>query len=117
MIVLAGVTLHLMAKIRQQEQRPADALPYIQEAVAIWRTQSRRCIRFNNIFMRRYDEKRRNLAERTSQHEVFTVLIEQDKSGCYVATVPALKSCYTQARTLPELYARLQEVIELCSGR
>ena len=26
-----------MAKIRQQEQRPADALPYIREAVTIFR--------------------------------------------------------------------------------
>jgi predicted RNase H-like HicB family nuclease len=45
---------------------------------------------------------------------VFTVLIEQDEDGYYVATVPALKSCYTQAKTLPELYPRIQEVIELC---
>lgn len=44
------------------------------------------------------------MAEQTLQHEVFTVLIEQDEDGYYVATVPALKSCYTQARTLPELY-------------
>ena len=54
------------------------------------------------------------MAEQTLQHEVFTVLIEQDEDGYYVATVPALKSCYTQAGTLPELYGRLQEVIELC---
>lgn len=44
----------------------------------------------------------------------FTVLIEQDQGGYYVATVPALKSCYTQARTLDELYPRIKEVIELC---
>jgi len=44
----------------------------------------------------------------------FTVLIEQDEDGYYVATVPALKSCYTQARTLEELYPRIREVIELC---
>ena len=34
----------------------------------------------------------------------FTVLIEKDEDGMYVATVPALKSCYTQAKTLEELY-------------
>jgi len=45
---------------------------------------------------------------------VFTVLVEQDADGYYVATVPALKSCYTQARTLEELYPRIKEVIELC---
>lgn len=44
----------------------------------------------------------------------FTVLIEQDEDGYYVATVPALKSCYTQAKTLEELYPRIKEVIELC---
>lgn len=43
-----------------------------------------------------------------------TVLIEQDEDGCYVATVPALRSCYTQARTLPTLRKRLSEVIKLC---
>ena len=47
------------------------------------------------------------------QHS-FTVLIEQDEDGYYIATVPALKSCYTQARTLEELYPRIREVIELC---
>jgi predicted RNase H-like HicB family nuclease len=45
---------------------------------------------------------------------VFTVLIEQDEDGYYVATVPALKSCYTQAKTLSALYPRIKEVIELC---
>jgi predicted RNase H-like HicB family nuclease len=44
----------------------------------------------------------------------FNVLIEQDEDGYLVATVPALKSCYTQARTLEELLPRVREVIELC---
>jgi len=44
----------------------------------------------------------------------FSVLIEKDEDGYYVATVPALKSCYTQAKTLEELYHRIKEVIELC---
>lgn len=42
------------------------------------------------------------------------VIVEQDEDGLYVATVPALRSCYTQARTLEELYPRIKEVIELC---
>jgi predicted RNase H-like HicB family nuclease len=41
-------------------------------------------------------------------------LIEQDEDGYYVATVPSLKSCYTQPKTLEELYPRIKEVIELC---
>lgn len=44
----------------------------------------------------------------------FTVLIEQDEDGFYVATVPALKSCYTQAKALEDLYPRIREVISLC---
>ncbi len=46
--------------------------------------------------------------------QTFTILIEQDEDSYYVATVPALKSCYTQAKTLAELYPRIKEVIELC---
>jgi predicted RNase H-like HicB family nuclease len=46
----------------------------------------------------------------------FTVLIEKDEDGFYVATVPALKSCYTQAKTMEELIPRVREVIELCLG-
>ena len=49
-----------------------------------------------------------------SKNHIFTVLIEQDEDDFYVATIPSLKSCYTQARTLEELYPRIKEVIELC---
>ncbi len=56
--------------------------------------------------MEQKDEKKR--------HHTFTVLIEQDEDGYYVATVPSLKSCYTQAKTLEELYPRIKEVIEPC---
>ncbi|MBI4262186.1 type II toxin-antitoxin system HicB family antitoxin [Candidatus Uhrbacteria bacterium] len=41
------------------------------------------------------------------------VIIERDESGYYVGIVPTLRSCYTQAKTLPELYRRLQEVAAL----
>ena len=44
----------------------------------------------------------------------FTVLIEQGEDGAYIATVPSLKSCYTQADTIPELLDKIKEVIELC---
>lgn len=44
----------------------------------------------------------------------FTVVIEQDEDGYYVASVPALHSCYTQARNLEELGPRIREVIALC---
>jgi predicted RNase H-like HicB family nuclease len=44
----------------------------------------------------------------------FTVVIEQGEDGYYVATVPSLPSCYTQARTLEALAPRIREVIALC---
>jgi predicted RNase H-like HicB family nuclease len=48
------------------------------------------------------------------KHHTFTVLIEQDEDGYYMATVPALKSCYTQAKTLEQLAPRIKGVIALC---
>jgi predicted RNase H-like HicB family nuclease len=44
----------------------------------------------------------------------FTVLIERDEEGYYVASVPALHGCHTQAKTLDTLMKRVREVIELC---
>ncbi|MGH9354411.1 MAG: type II toxin-antitoxin system HicB family antitoxin, partial [Terriglobia bacterium] len=44
----------------------------------------------------------------------FTVVIEQDEDGYYVASVPSLPGCYTQARTLDQLAPRIREVIALC---
>ncbi len=44
----------------------------------------------------------------------FTVLIERDEEGYYVATVPALRGCHTQARTLDTLMRRIREATELC---
>jgi len=44
----------------------------------------------------------------------FPVMIERDEDGIYIGSVPALKTCYTQAKTLPELYKRLNEVVALC---
>ncbi len=42
------------------------------------------------------------------------VLIEQDEDGLFVGSVPTLRSCYTQGRTLDELYKNLKEVVALC---
>lgn len=43
----------------------------------------------------------------------FSVVIEKDDDGFYVASVPALKGCHTQARSLDELMERIKEAIEL----
>ncbi|MGB9759180.1 MAG: type II toxin-antitoxin system HicB family antitoxin [Thermoproteota archaeon] len=44
----------------------------------------------------------------------FTVIIERDEDGYYVAEVPDLKGCYTQGKTLEEVMKNIREVIELC---
>lgn len=43
----------------------------------------------------------------------FTVIIEQDEDGIYVASVPELEGCHTQAKTLDELRERVKEAIQL----
>ncbi len=44
----------------------------------------------------------------------FTVLIERDEDGVYIAKVPALKGCHTQAFTYEEILPRIREAVELC---
>ena len=44
----------------------------------------------------------------------FDVVVELDTAGYFVASVPALPGCPTQAKSLDELMARIREAIELC---
>ena len=44
----------------------------------------------------------------------FNVLIRQDEDGFFVATVPSLPGCHTQAKNLNILRKRIRESIELC---
>lgn len=44
----------------------------------------------------------------------FDVVVEKDSEGFYVASVPSLVGCHTQARSLDELMGRIREAIELC---
>jgi predicted RNase H-like HicB family nuclease len=44
----------------------------------------------------------------------FDVVVERDSEGFYVASVPSLVGCHTQARSLDELMGRIREAIELC---
>ncbi len=43
----------------------------------------------------------------------FNVLVERDSEGFFVATVPALPGCHTQAKSLDQLMERVQEAIAL----
>ena len=44
----------------------------------------------------------------------FTVVIERDEAGYLVASVPALRGCHTQARSMDTLLAWVKEAIQLC---
>ena len=44
----------------------------------------------------------------------FDVIVERDADGYYVASVPSLPGCHTQATSLDELVERIREAISLC---
>jgi predicted RNase H-like HicB family nuclease len=44
----------------------------------------------------------------------FSVIIERDADGYYVATVPELHGCHTQAKSLDKLIERVREAVQLC---
>jgi predicted RNase H-like HicB family nuclease len=44
----------------------------------------------------------------------FNVIIERDADGYFVASVPSIRGCHTQAKSLDELMERIKEAIELC---
>jgi len=44
----------------------------------------------------------------------FNVIIEKDDEGYYVASVPELHGCHTQAKSLDTLMERIKEAIALC---
>ena len=44
----------------------------------------------------------------------FTVIIEKDEQGYFIAEVPELRGCHTQAKSLDVLMERTKEAIQLC---
>ena len=44
----------------------------------------------------------------------FDVVIERDAEGYYVASVPQIPGCHTQAQSLDDVTQRIREAIELC---
>jgi len=46
--------------------------------------------------------------------KTFTVLIEQDENGIYVAKVPDIQGCYTQGKTVEQAIERIKEAIQVC---
>ena len=44
----------------------------------------------------------------------FNVIIERDADGYFIGSVPSLRGCHTQAKSLDALVRRIQEAIALC---
>jgi predicted RNase H-like HicB family nuclease len=44
----------------------------------------------------------------------FDVVIERDADGYFVASVPSLPGCHTQAKSMDKLRDRISEAISLC---
>lgn len=44
----------------------------------------------------------------------FGVVVEKDEDGYYVASVPELSGCHTQAKTLDQVMKRIKQAIEVC---
>jgi predicted RNase H-like HicB family nuclease len=51
---------------------------------------------------------------RKGRKREFNVVVERDEAGYYVASVPELPGCHTQARSLDKLMERIREAVELC---
>ncbi len=43
----------------------------------------------------------------------YNVVIERDDDGLYIANIPELPGCHTQARTIDEVMKRIKEAAEL----
>ena len=44
----------------------------------------------------------------------FSAVIEKDEDGYFVASVPTLRGCHTQEKSLDVLMKRVKEAIKLC---
>jgi predicted RNase H-like HicB family nuclease len=87
------------AQKRKGRRTPAGkiAKPEIAQAVKEWRERGR--------------------SKKAKAHPIshqFDVVIERDEEGFYVASVPAIRGCHTQARSLDEVISRIREAMELC---
>jgi len=53
------------------------------------------------------------MRQKTGTIREFTVIIERDEEGWFIADAPALPGCHTQARSLDTLMKRMREAISL----
>lgn len=43
----------------------------------------------------------------------YNVVIERDEDGLYIASIPELSGCHTQAKSVDEVMSRIKEAAEL----
>ncbi len=51
--------------------------------------------------------------KKTRKTRRFTVVLERDEDGIYVASIPALAGCHTQGRSPDQAMRRIREAAEL----
>jgi predicted RNase H-like HicB family nuclease len=51
--------------------------------------------------------------KRVRKVQRFTVVLERDEDGVYVASIPALPGCHTQGRSVDQAMRRIREAAEL----
>jgi len=44
----------------------------------------------------------------------FTIIIERGEDGYFIGTVPELRGCHSQGKSLDELIENIKEAIQLC---
>ena len=70
---------------------------------------------FENSRFRRSRSKGATIEkEKSPLPRQYDVVIERDEEGYYIASVPQLPGCHTQARSLDEVTYRIREAVELC---
>ena len=61
-----------------------------------------------------FNHEMKNYGADPLARDEFNVIIEHDSKGFFVASVPSLRGCHAQAKSLDVLMERIREAIQLC---
>lgn len=67
-----------------------------------------------STFLYRIEGIERTIFGMAKRSDPFTVIVEQDEEGYFVANVPELRGSHTQAKSLDVLIKRIAEAMTLC---
>ena len=48
-----------------------------------------------------------------NKQHYFRIIVEKDEDGIFIASVPALPGCHTQAKTYEKVMERIKEAVQL----